>query len=187
MLHSYTILLVTEELCSPDFSVQFSGITFKTTAANGMCSYGAGNTGNYSSTFKKKDIIDQAYGNPAGHFNYNQLLNQAKEQTYVLTELFRETDIHKSVFSVFMPGTTLPTTEFWSALPPSNPNPTTSTPVSNIHPTDVATTASDPNPTTSTPANNIRPTDVAITDSSSNNATSAPTGLYNSECNVLSK
>ena len=153
-------LLVTEELCSPDFSVQFSSITFKTTAANGMCSYGAGNTGNYSSTFRKRDIIDQAYGNPAGHFNYSQLLNLAKEQTYVLTELFHETDIPKSVFSVFMPGTTLPTTGFFSARPPS-----------------------DPNPTTPTSASNIRPTDVATTDSTLSNMTSAPsapilTGAY---------
>ena len=116
-----------------------------------MCSYGAGNTGNYSSTFSKRDIIDQAYGNPAGHFNYTQLLNQAKMQTYVLTELFHETDIPKSLFSVFMPGEMLPTTGFLSASPPSDPNPTTPTPANNIHPTDVATTDSSLTNTTSTP------------------------------------
>ena len=106
-----------------------------------MCSYGAGNTGSYNSTFFQRDIIDQAFGNPAGNFNYTQLLSQAKMQTYVLTELFQETDISESIFSVFMSDETLPTIAFLSAEPPTDPNPSTAPPpATNTHPTTTAST-----------------------------------------------
>ena len=88
-----------------------------------MCSYGVGNTGSYTSSFSERDIRDQAFKNPAGKFKYMELLDQAKMQTYVLTELFDNTCIPKSVFSVFLPYTTLPTTDFLSAQPPTDPNP----------------------------------------------------------------
>ena len=116
----------TKTFCSPDFSVEFAGLEFPVTKANGMCSYGVCNVGHYNNTYKKQDIADQCF-NPAGQFNYSQLIDQAKNQTYVLTELFSTTDIPKSVFSVFLPDETLPTTKFLEAPPPAKPtvNPST--------------------------------------------------------------
>ena len=109
---------------TPVTSLTFTtSITFKSTATNGMCSYGVGNTGSYTSTFTKYDITDQVYNNPAGQFDCEQLLNQAKQQTYVITELFSSTScIPKSVFSVFLPYETFPTTDFLRARKPSDPN-----------------------------------------------------------------
>lgn len=135
------ILLLYVEICDPDFSIPISNvatiiptlspfitpppvITINLTAPNGMCSYGVGNTGNYDSSFSKIDIKDQAFGNPAGKFCYGQLLSQAKMQTYIITELFGSTCIPKSVFSVFLPYNTCPTTDFLNAQPPTDPNPT---------------------------------------------------------------
>ena len=91
-----------------------------------MCSYGVCNVGHYNDTFTKKDVADQCF-NPAGQFDHDQLINQAKNQTYVLTELFSTTEIPKTVFSLFLPGETLPTTEFLKAPAPAKPtiNPTT--------------------------------------------------------------
>ena len=132
-------------------TVQGFSVTLRRTAANGMCSYGAGNTGTYNRTFFQRDIIDQAYGNPAGNFNYTQLLSQAKMQTYVLTELFNETDISESIFSVFMPDETLPTITFLSVMPdetlptitflsPTHPSPSTVRSATIIDPTTIAST-----------------------------------------------
>lgn len=100
-------------------------ITLKVISANGMCSYGVGNTGNYTSMFSKRDIKDQVYSNPAGQFDYIQLVNQAKMQTYVITELFdtSSTCISKSLFSLFLPHKTFPTTDFLNAPPPVDSNP----------------------------------------------------------------
>ena len=87
-----------------------------------MCSYGVGNTGSYARTFSKNDITDQVYNNPAGHFDCKQLLDQAKLQTYVITELFSATCVPKSVFSVFLPHDAFPTTDFLNAQKPTDPN-----------------------------------------------------------------
>ena len=91
-----------------------------------MCSYGVCNVGHYNDTFKKQDVADQCF-NPAGQFDHDQLMDQAKKQTYVLSELFSTTKIPKSVFSLFLPDETLPTTEFLKAPAPAKPkiNPTT--------------------------------------------------------------
>ena len=102
-----------------------SGFDIKLVAENGMCSYGVGNVGTYNSTFTKRNVIDQAYDNPAGYYNYTELISQAKGQTYVLTRLLGNTDISESVFLVFLPNETLPTTDFLSAPPPADPNPPT--------------------------------------------------------------
>ena len=111
------------EICNPNFTIP--SLRLRTIAVDGMCSYGAGNTGSYTSTFFKKDIYDQAYNNPADRFDYTELLKQAKMQTYVLTDLFGTTCVPKSVFSEFLPGETLPTTDFLFVSPPSDPNPLT--------------------------------------------------------------
>ena len=87
-----------------------------------MCSYGVGNVGKYNSTFAQRDVVDQAYDNPAGDYNYTELIDQAKHQTYVLTRLFNKTDIPESVFSVFLPNETFPTTDFLFIKPPVNRN-----------------------------------------------------------------
>ena len=126
------------DLCHPDFSRTVSitdsevipatllmfiqSITFKSTTTNGMCSYGVGNTGSYARTFSKNDINDQVYNNPAGQFDCKQLLDQAKLQTYVITELFSATCVPKSVFSVFLPYDAFPTTDFLNAQKPTDPN-----------------------------------------------------------------
>jgi len=86
-----------------------------------MCSYGVGNVGTYNSTFTQRDVMDQAYDNPSGYYNYTELIDQAKNQTYVITDLFNNTDIPKSVFSVFLPYEAFPSTEFLSLPPPVNP------------------------------------------------------------------
>jgi len=99
-----------------------SDIEIKLTAENGMCSYGVGNVGTYNSIFIQRDVVDQAYDNPAGYYNYTELIDQAKDQTYVLTRLFNKTDIPESVFSVFLPNETLPTTDFLFVKAPVNRN-----------------------------------------------------------------
>ena len=108
------------------------------TQPNGMCSYGVCNVGHYNSTFEKKDIADQCF-NPAGQFDHDQLISQAKNQTYVLTELFNTTDIPQSLFSVFLPNETFPTTTFLDAVAPTKPtiipNTTCVAPDSPISPT----------------------------------------------------
>ena len=145
----------TEAFCSPDFIVEFLGLKFPVTQANGMCSYGVCNVGYYNSTFEKKDIADQCF-NPAGQFDYDQLINQAKNQTYVITELFSTTEIPKSVFSVYLPKETFPTTKFLYAPAPSKPTIIPST-------TCMATTSSISMPITTPPVTSaILPTTSSI-------------------------
>ena len=110
-----------QKFCGPEFTVPVSGLEFKITSENGMCSFGVGNVGTYNSTFTKRNVIDQAYDNPAGFFNYTELIDQAKSQTYVIIDLFSNTEIPRSVFSVFLPNEVFPTIDFLSAPPPVNP------------------------------------------------------------------
>ena len=95
--------------------------TFKTTSANGMCSFGPGNVGSYNRTFIEEDIAYQAFNNPAGQFNYSQLLDEAKKQTYIITGLFNNSDISPSMFNIFLPDETIPTTDFLTAPAPDGP------------------------------------------------------------------
>ena len=83
------------------FTAPISVLGFKlhVTEANGMCSYGVCNVGHYNNIFEKRDVADQRF-NPVGQYDYNQLINQAKNQTCILTELFGTTDIPKSIFCV---------------------------------------------------------------------------------------
>ena len=113
-----------------------------------MCSYGVCNVGHYNDSFRKQDIADQCF-NPAGQFDYDQLIHQAKNQTYVLTELFNTTEIPKSVFSVFLPGETLPTTKFLEAPAPAKPTiiPTTTCSATVISTTSSTTSSTIPTPT----------------------------------------
>lgn len=87
-----------------------------------MCSFGVGNVGTYNSTFTERDIAAQVFNNPAGQYNYTQLLSQAKNQTYVITELFGNSNISPSVFTTFLPNETFPTTDFLSAPAPIHPS-----------------------------------------------------------------
>ena len=91
-----------------------------------MCSYGIGNVGTYNSIFTSTDIVDQVFGNPAGRFDYNELIEQAMDQTYVITDLFDNSDLPMSLFSIFLPNTTMPTTDFLSDPAPTDPNSSTS-------------------------------------------------------------
>ena len=83
-----------------------------------MCSYGADNVGTYNSTFMQEDITAQAFNNPAGRYNYTQLLNQARSQTYIITELFNNSDISPTMFNIFLPNEAIPTTDFLSIAVP---------------------------------------------------------------------
>ena len=148
-------LTATKTFCSPDFSVKFLGFEFPVTEVNGMCSYGVCNVGHYNNTYMKKDVADQCF-NPAGQFNYDQLINQAKNQTYVLTELFSTTEIPKSVFSTFLPGETLPTTKFLEA--PAPPKPTVNPITTCVVPTSSTTTTA----TTTTATSTATPTSTYV-------------------------
>ena len=118
LLSTYT---AKETLCDPSFNQMFRGYTFKTTSANGNCSFGLGNVGTYNSTFMEEDIAYQAFNNPAGQYNYTQLHNQAEMQTYIITELFNDPDISSSMFNIFLPNEAIPTTDFLSAPAPDGP------------------------------------------------------------------
>ena len=83
-----------------------------------MCSYGIGNVGTYNSTFVREDIAAQTFNNPAGQFNYTQLLDQARNQTYIITELFNNSDISNSISNIFLPNEPYPTTDFLSVTVP---------------------------------------------------------------------
>ena len=83
-----------------------------------MCSYGVGNIGTYNNIFTLEDIGVQTLNNPAGRFNYTQLLNQARSQTYIITELFSNSDISPTLFNVFLPNEEIPMTDFLSVTMP---------------------------------------------------------------------
>ena len=110
------------EYCSPGFTVEVSGFPFQITAPNGMCSYGIGNVGTYDSSFTSTDIADQVFDNPAGRYDYEQLLGQAMNQTFIVTDLFENSDIPQSLFSTFLPDEPMPSTEFLSASAPTGPS-----------------------------------------------------------------
>ena len=109
------------EYCNPNFRIEVSRFTVSITAPNGMCSYGIGNVGTYISSFASTEIADQAFNNPAGQYNYSQLLGQAMSQAYIVTDLFENSDIPESLFSTFLPDESMPTTEFLSASAPIQP------------------------------------------------------------------
>lgn len=136
---SFIIYTVKGKFCDPSFSLA-SGIyeKIKSTSANGECSFGVGSVGTYNSTFTKQDIAAQTFNNPAGQFNYTQLLNQAKDQTYMITELFDNWHISPSLFTIFLPNETIPTTDFLSAPAPNGPDKIVTT---DIKPTKVQSTA----------------------------------------------
>ena len=159
------VLIATTAFCSPDFSVDFLGSKFQVTEFNGMCSYGLCNVGYYNNTFEKQDVADQCF-NPAGQFDHDQLINQAKNQTYVLTELFSTTEIPKSLFSLFLPGETLPTTEFLKAPAPAKPT---------IKP---ATTCIAPTSSTAIEPSVTSTSDIPTTTSTSTSDIPTPTSTY---------
>ena len=92
-------------------------VELKITAGNGGCSYGVDNIGTYNSNFNRGDVVDQVNENPAGSFDYAELIDETKKYTYVVTELFKSTNISESVFSIFLPRNKLPTTTFHDATP----------------------------------------------------------------------
>ena len=110
------------EFCSPGNRIEVSGFSLSITSPNGMCSYGIGNVGTYNSSFISTEIADQVFNNPAGRFDYEQLVEQAMGQTYIVSDLFVEdSGIPESEFSTYLPNDTMPTTEFLSAPPPTAP------------------------------------------------------------------
>ena len=142
------------ELCSPDNRINVSSFSIPITSPNGMCSYGIGNVGTYDSNFTSTEIADQAFDNPAGRYDYEQLLDQAMGQTYIVTDLFENPNISEALFFTFLPNETIPTTDFFSASPPTAP-PTDSP----IAPPTVplnASVSSTPLPTASTDPNGGR-------------------------------
>ena len=112
------------EFCDPNYTIEVPGYSdpVHITAPNGMCSYGIGNVGTYNSIFTSTDIIDQVFGNPAGRYDYDELIEQAVHQIYVITDLFYTSNLPKSLFSIFLPNTTISTTDFLSDPAPVDPN-----------------------------------------------------------------
>jgi len=105
------------------------------TAPNGICSHGVGNVGTYNSNFFSADVTEQVFNNPAGRYDYKQLIDQAKGQTYIITDLFNNSNIPESMFSTFLPNDTMPTTAFLSDPAPTDPNPTNPSPSNPANPT----------------------------------------------------
>ena len=179
MLNFYSVYLLCmytakETLCDPTFSMSIIHYTFKTTAANGMCSFGLGNVGSYNSTFTEEDIAYQAFNNPAGQYNYTQLIDEAEMQTYIITELFNNSDVSPSMFNIFLPDERIPTTDFLTAPAPDGPIIITTTSVQSttslVAPTTVMSTIIKTSPTVHvvTPTITVMPTDsgaVVPTDS----------------------
>ena len=104
-----------------------------------MCSYGVGNVGTYNSSFTGVDINEQAFNNPAGRYNYSELVAQAMNQTYVINELFDNSGVPQSLFLTFLPNDTMPNTSFLFA-----PTPTEAT---RINPDDTQSSVFSPVPT----------------------------------------
>ena len=89
-----------------------------------MCSYGVGNVGTYNSSFTGVDINEQAFNNPAGRYNYSELVAQAMNQTYVISELFDNSGVPQSLFFTFLPNDTMPNTSFlFTPTPTETTNP----------------------------------------------------------------
>ena len=153
------------QFCSPDFRIEVGGFSVPITAPNGMCSYGIGNVGTYNSTFTSTDIADQAFNNPAGHYDYEQLLGQAMNQTFIVTDLFENSDIPESLFSTFLPNEPMPSTEFLSASAPTAP-PTVTVPTDPTVPINstVLTDPANSSVYTTDPTNSIVPTVTVPTD-----------------------
>ena len=120
--YSFVNYIGIAEFCSPDFSINVFTLQIRVTAPNGMCSYGVGNVGTYISSFTGRDISDQVYDNPAGQYDYSSLIDQAMDQTYILTELFTDNNIPQAVFSTFLPDEMLPSTQFLTEEAPEDPN-----------------------------------------------------------------
>ena len=116
-----------------------------------MCSYGIGNVGTYDSSFTSTEIADQAFNNPAGRYNYEQLLEQAMGQSYIVTDLFESPNISETLYFTFLPNETVPTTEFLLASPPTAPPTVAPPPTSPSVPTNLSV-SSIPLPT-ETPTN----------------------------------
>lgn len=134
MLSLIFLFIVPEQFCDPSVRVSTFALTFSMTAPNGMCSYGVGNVGTYNSSFAITDISKQVFKNPAGQYNYTQLIDQAVNQIYVITDLFNNSNIPDSLFSAFLPDDTMPTTAFLHAPAPSKSTTDTSPSTTNISP-----------------------------------------------------
>jgi len=94
-----------------------------------MCSYGVHNIGRYVSKFTGRDIRDQVFDNPAGRFDYDQLISQARNQTYIVNELMTElmmssatAETAQAIFSTYLPDEILPTTDFLTEPAPDGPS-----------------------------------------------------------------
>jgi len=143
-----------------------------------MCSYGVGNVGTYNSSFASMDISEQMFNNPAGQYNHTQLIDQAVNQTYIITDLFNSSNMLESFFSTFLPNDTMPTTAFLSDPAPTKP--TIDTSATTI---DTSTTTIDTNPSTESTSPSI--TDTILPDDSG--ATSQEEGIISiiSSCAMM--
>ena len=126
------------EFCSPDNRINVSSFSIPITSPNGMCSYGIGNVGSYNSSFTSAEIADQAFDNPAGHYDYEQLLEQAMGQSYIVTDLFESPNISETLYFTFLPNETVPSIEFLSASPPTAPPTVAPSPTSSSVPTNLS-------------------------------------------------
>ena len=102
--------------------------------ANGSdsnCTIGVGNVGSYLTSFDCPEIVDQI-NNPSGSFNVSQLLQQARQLPYVVTDIMLNRSDIMMLYSAVLPGRPVPDTSF---LYESNTIPTTSvTPIPTVGP-----------------------------------------------------
>ena len=93
--------------------------------ANGSdsnCTIGIGNVGSYLTSFDCPEIIDQI-NNPSGSFNVSQLLQQARQFPYVVTDIMLNRSDIMMLYNAVLPGRPVPDISF---LYESNTIPTTS-------------------------------------------------------------
>ena len=82
------------------------------------CTIGVDNVSPYNSTFDCREITDQE-DNPAGTFNLTQLREQARLQTYVVTELLTNRSDIMMLYENVLPGRDIPNLDFFSEPKPS--------------------------------------------------------------------
>ena len=88
----------------------------------GDCTVGVDDITTYTSTFDGLEIADQE-DNPTGTFNLAQLREQARLQTYAVTELLENRNDIVMLYKSVLPGREIPNQDF---LNEPEPTPTTS-------------------------------------------------------------
>ena len=82
------------------------------------CTFGVDSVSPYMSTFDRLEISDQE-DNPAGTFNLAQLREQARPQTYAVTDLLTNRSDIMMLYENVLPGRDIPNLDFLTAPTPT--------------------------------------------------------------------